>query len=624
MNRLVLGTLVFGVCWACTGDLLMAQAKPTGKLNGDLQRLQQESQPQLRRFAAPVANPGGLEVFRVPTVNGYVVIDAIAKESSKELLKDLKANGLINGSAYGRVVSGMMPVDKLGSLNSVSSLLSASPSLSKANAGLVTSQGDESLGSDMVRSMYGIDGSGVKVGALSDSYDCAGTGGGAAADVASGDLPPGVEVLLDIDGGCSDEGRAMMQLIHDVAPGSDQAFHTAFTGTAGFANGILALQAAGSKVIVDDVSYFAEPMFQDGIIAQAAQIVADNGSAYFSSAGNNARNSIESEYTPSSVPGVFGGPLHDWDAGPGEDPFLTFKLEGFGTTFIILNWDEPYASAGAAGANTDLDLWLFFEGSPIVASLDGNIGSDPIEIIGVNNSGPAGDVELAVEYFAGPGPNLLKIIHFGSDARFGEGAQEYETNSSSSYGHSNAANMAGVGAAAYFNTEAFNSFCMPACLNGFSSAGGTPILFDGDANPIYEVRDRPNFVGPDGGNTTFFGFDWEPDGWPNFFGTSASAPHVAAVAAMMLQTDSSLSPAEIYEILQDTAEDMNDPGFDFDTGHGYVRAAAAVDAVATDPRNPNKRFVCHIQGKKLKTLSVEAGSSVADHVGHGDKFGPCD
>ncbi len=330
MNRFVLGTLVAGVCWACTGDFLMAQEKPTGKLNGDLQRLQEESQPQLRRFAAPVASPGGLEIFKVPTVNGYVVIDAIAKKSSKKLLKDLKAKGLINGSAYGRVVSGMMPVDKLGSLNSVSSLLSASPALSKANAGLVTSQGDESLGSDLVRSMYGIDGSGVKVGTLSDSYDCAGTGGGAAADVASDDLPTGIDVLLDIGGGCIDEGRAMMQLIHDVAPGSDQAFHTAFTGQAGFANGILALQAAGSKVIVDDVSYFAEPMFQDGIIAQAAQVVADNGSSYFSSAGNNARNSIESAYTQSSVSGPFGGPLHDWDAGPGEDPFLTFTVQGGG------------------------------------------------------------------------------------------------------------------------------------------------------------------------------------------------------------------------------------------------------------------------------------------------------
>ncbi len=226
-------------------------------------------------------------------------------------------------------------------------------------------------------------------------------------------------------------------------------------------------------------------------------------------------------------------------------------------------------------------------------------------------------------FMIGAGPNLLKIIHYGSDARFGEGAQEYVTNSSSSFGHSNAANMAGVGAAAYFNTEAFNSNCMPACLNGFSSAGGTPILFDGDANPIYEVRDRPNFVGPDGGNTTFFGFDFEPDGWPNFFGTSASAPHVAAVAAMMLQTDSSLTPEEIYEVLQDTAEDMNAPGFDFDTGHGFVRAVAAVDAVATDPRKPHKRFVCHKQGKKLKTISV-AAAAVSAHVGHGDKFGPCD
>jgi hypothetical protein len=77
------------------------------------------------------------------------------------------------------------------------------------------------------------------VGVLSDSYDCA-PGAfeegarftRAAEDIANGDLPRDVLVLKDLSAApsaeCSDEGRAMMQLIHDVAPGSPQAFYTAF------------------------------------------------------------------------------------------------------------------------------------------------------------------------------------------------------------------------------------------------------------------------------------------------------------------------------------------------------------------------------------------------------------
>ena len=96
-------------------------------------------------------------------------------------------------------------------------------------------------------------------------------------DIANGDLPRDVLVLKDLSDvpsdDCSDEGRAMMQLIHDVAPGSPQAFYTAFESQEDFAAGIRALADAGSKVIVDDIIYFAEPMFEDGIIAQAVDDV---------------------------------------------------------------------------------------------------------------------------------------------------------------------------------------------------------------------------------------------------------------------------------------------------------------------------------------------------------------
>ena len=203
------------------------------------------------------------------------------------------------------------------------------------------------------------------MGTLSDSFDDL---LGAAADVASNDLPAGIVVLDDAAGG-TDEGRAMMQLIHDVAPGASQAFHTAFNGHADFALGIeeLAGCPAGSEagctpggvaadVIVDDVIYFAEPMFQDGIIGQAVDVVAAAGVSYFSSAGNNARDSYEAGFEPGGA--GFTGTLHDFDPGPGVDTCQAVTIPT-GTTFFSFQWTEPFFSvSGAPGSASDLDIRL--------------------------------------------------------------------------------------------------------------------------------------------------------------------------------------------------------------------------------------------------------------------------
>jgi hypothetical protein len=135
-----------------------------------------------------------------------------------------------------------------------------------------------------------VTGAGIKIGVLSDSFDNL---GGAAADVADGALPAGVTVLEDLASGGTDEGRAIMQIVHDIAPGASLYFHTAFSGEQDFANGILALAAAGCKVICDDVSYFDEPFFQNGVVAQAIQTVEQEGVVYVTAAGNDAGNAYQ-------------------------------------------------------------------------------------------------------------------------------------------------------------------------------------------------------------------------------------------------------------------------------------------------------------------------------------------
>jgi len=515
---------------------------------------------------------------------GKVVIDAVASTDVNVLLSDLQGLGLEKGSTFGSYVSGLVPISALSSIANLDSLKFARPAYALNNVGLTTSQADVAMRADVARSSFGVDGTGVTVGVLSDSFDYL---GGAAADVASGDLPSGINVLKDLrrDGSAGDgidEGRAMMQLIHDVAPGADLAFHTAFLGQADFANGIIALANAGADVIVDDIFYWEEPMFQDGIIAQAIDQVVADGVAFFSAAGNDGRQSYESAFNPS---GLFeptaGGELHDFDPGASVDVFQSLTVPVNSGFTISFQWDSPFFSvSGGDGSLNDLDIFLFdSSGTNVLASsVTSNIGGDALEIFDFFNDGSFGtdQFNLAISNFAGPNAGLMKYILFGNGT-----INEYDTASGTVFGHANAAGAEAVGAAFYQETPEFGQ--NPPLLEPFSSAGSTPILFDTAGNRLAspEIRLKPEIVAPHGTNTTFFfpGFDIEGDGFPNFFGTSAAAPHAAAVAALMLDAAPGTSPAEIYDILERTALDMGDPGFDFDSGFGLIQADRAVASV---------------------------------------------
>jgi subtilisin family serine protease len=163
-------------------------------------------------------------------------------------------------------------------------------------------------------------------------------------------------------------------------------------------------------------------------------------------------------------------------------------------------------------------------------------------------------------------------VYFG-----GMTIDEYATNSSTVYGHPNSRGAQAVGAARYTQTPAFG--ISPPKLEYFSSTGGTPILFDTLGATTFELRQKPEIVAPNGGDNTFFGSDYEGNGWPNFFGTSAAAPHAAGVAALMQSLDPDVTPGQIYSALQDTATEMDAPGPDFNSGFGLVQAAQAMGSL---------------------------------------------
>lgn len=524
--------------------------------------------------------------------NNGVAIDAASSTSGSALLSDLQALGLTNGAVAGRVVSGYLPVSAISSLDSVPSLQFAMASRYQLNVGSVTSQADSAMRASFARAEYGVDGTGVTVGVISDSFNCL---GGQSADVASGDLPPDVVILEEPTcSGTIDEGRAMAQLIYDIAPGADIQFHTALGGEANFAQGIRDLRNAGSDVIVDDIIYFAEGMFQDDVVAQAADEVFGNGIPYFSSAGNSATQSYEAPFRNSGVVGSIGGrsvTYHDFDPGSGVDTTMQINLSSFDGTNIWLQWDTPHFSiSGGNGARNDLDMVIEFGGSPVSTGNVSNLGGDPVENAGVTYTGGGTvAVDLRIGIAAGAVPSIIKFVDFDGSADY----VEYFTNSSTSYGHANANGAAGVGAIPFYDTPAFG--VSPPVAESFTSLGGVPIYYDilGGRLPSPVVRNQPRFSAPDGVNNTFFGNDTtrDDDTFPNFFGTSAAAPNAAAVAALMLECDPNLTPSQIYQVLQSTAIDANPfgetaPGYDRYTGFGLVQANLALEQVCQQTPPP--------------------------------------
>ena len=579
---------------------------PLSNVGSELASLSVEYENYVRNDGTPSAFKPISTALQVQ--NGYVAIEAIASDTTNQLLLDMQSLGLRNAVTFAPIVSGILPIEAINKLAGLHSLTFSRPAyLPATNVGAVDSQGDRSVHADAARNRFNVDGTGTTVGVISDSYSGVPNSWTDIAtgvvhnpinvlnDIATGDLPQTVNAPaawdwnpgVDTNGHpiATDEGRAMLQLIHDVAPGANLAFHTGSVGgDAGLAQAILTLANSGANIIVDDLRSYTEPMFQDGVIAQAVNQVVNRGVAYFSSAGNYSNTGYDHNFEAiTQVPAILGLPngtvAHDFDPDPTRvNPLQNITIP-VGTHFYIsLQWDSPFrsASSGSQGATSDLDIYLLDNGgNQILAQRDtNNIGQDAVEVLDFVNNGTFGtQFNLVVTSSAGvTPPGVLRYQMFGGSAN----SQPFTTSSPTVYGHASAAGAEAVGAAYYRNTPVFGT--NPATLEDFSSLGTVPILFDtaGNRLPTPEIRQKPEIVAPDGTNTTFFGGDSDGDGFPNFFGTSAAAPHAAAVAALMLQAVPNSSPFNVYKALEETALDMGTLGVDNSTGYGLIQADQAI------------------------------------------------
>jgi hypothetical protein len=504
-------------------------------------------------------------------------------------------------------------------------------------AGSVTSRAARAMRADVTASSLGVNGSGQTIGIISDSFAqtavvrdgnttpakfAAGTLQGSRQQD-SGDLPNTVTILRDDVADGTDEGAAMAELIYDVAPGSPLIFHAAGRSRAEMADGIRNLcGSGGADIVVDDILFLNESVYQDDVPALAASECVRAGKPYLSAAGNDRDQAYRYIYKDSvgvlDEEGVrlfpTGNDLHNWSPS-GFDPFLELTIAANSTVFVILSWNQPYSSVNAAnGAQIDLDLYAtteesllslnplligFFARSTNEQGVTGSPRGDASEIVILTSGSSAQTFYIAVEHFAGSQGDIpqqagvpleFRILLTGDQVT----SVEYPYNGPAVWGHSMAAGIAAVAAAAWwespeFRPEGYNSIEIDP--ESFSSRGGEQVLqFDSNGQYLQQRRSAPQFTAIDGNNNTVLGSnvaapeDGEPDNFLNFYGTSAAAPNAAAVFALLKEAYPSATPAQLISAVQTSAIDIKGfraaVGPDEVTGSGLINAEAAASALA--------------------------------------------
>jgi subtilisin family serine protease len=425
------------------------------------------------------------------------------------------------------------------------------PSYSALRTGSVTSAGDGVLRAAEARATFGIDGSGARVGIISDSF------GDLQDSVASGDVPPAVIIPPggDVFPG-TDEGRAMAEIIHDLAPGATLLFYTGFATNLDMARAIQVLTEAGAHIIVDDLAFFAEPVFEDGVVAQAVQDAIAHGVVYVTAAGNEGLQhyrALYKEFDPND-----GNPdlnFHDFGQG---DTTMAITINPGSEFLLVLQWPEPFDGS----ANTaDYDLLVFdANGRALALSAEDQLNSNAPPLEGVQVSNPTlRPVTVQVQINRVDGPALPLVLNFSVAGT----PLEHNVVSGSVFGHPCVREALAVGAIGA-NEPGFDA------IEAFSSRGPCELFF-----PTYAVHTKPDVVAADGVQTSIPGF--QP-----FFGTSAAAPHVAAIAALLIDAAGGpgvLSHTQIANVIRLAARDRGTPGPDNTFGHGAIDAVAAVMAV---------------------------------------------
>jgi subtilisin family serine protease len=516
------------------------------------------------------------------TVTPEGVMVDIKATVSEELLAAIRELGgkVINRQPEYKAIRASMPLERLETLAARADVLQIVAAI-KGRPQATQAEGDVAHTANLVRLNFGVRGDGVKIGLLSDSIDD-GYGALERAYASTAMDRAKLFVLKDEDGieqagDGTGEGLAMAEIIHAIAPNAEVYFATADGGPGQMAANIKRLARQGCRVIVDDYTYFNESPFQDGPISLAVNEVSSQGVLYFSSARNSGNKK-------QGTSGAWEGDFRD--GGPAEAKFRTTGPNGrihvFDTSTtraITLNtvdkasrgdrvdlfWSDPLERA-----TNDYDLFVVNAAGQVVrSSTTSHTGQqDPYQ-----------SVEIVKQ-----GESIIIVKEGNADARFlhldtGRAILRYNTNGSvRGHNASGAENAFSVAAVPVPVPPAAFQANPDTNVESFSSDGPRRIFFGPDGTPLTPgnlsstggvLLRKPDITAADHVTTTVPGLN-------PFSGTSAAAPHAAAIAALLLSCRPSPTPTQVRTALQQSALGIDGTVPNTNAGYGIIIASTAL------------------------------------------------
>ncbi len=607
-------------------------APPSSKLTTVLADLSQAvtQQAGTATTQASTGSSGALAVEKMPRsvqdavqghrlridANNGVQVYILMTEVSAATIQQLTTAGVtieLQDAAHRRVqarvpAARLQAVAQLAVVNSI-----RLPTYARRRTGAVTTEGDTILHADTVRATWGLDGSGVRVGVISDGIKgvfasscttaCPGALNG---PISTGDLPTSVGtrnaagVLISSSGGiigrsfqsngdleglppitvpaCSfagagAEGTALLEIVHDLAPGAKLSFANGDTDLS--FNQAVNFLAASNDIVLDDIGFFGEPYDGTSNVSANTAAALNNSTfpirAYFTSVGNDADEHYYGAYTDSRVDGttVSGisntGHLHLFQSasdttdvlGLGARPYNLISLPTNGEVAIFLSWNDPF---GGSANNYDMYLVQQSTGRVVASSTDQQNGrQDPVEVIDFVNKGAQDFFQIVVQNVHDAAqPRNLNIFSFEPECAASGPAllsgQSHARHNFNTATHSIAAQsdaagsptaVVAVGAICSASASAANAVQNDESCRDTSNSTAE---FFSSQGPTIDGRVKPDIAAIDGVSITGAGSFPVP-----FFGTSAASPHMGGIAALVLQNAPCLLGRSTSTVTPDTA-----------------------------------------------------------------------